>query len=217
MRPSQAYELRKGHEVKRTGFTLIELLVVIGIISVLIAILLPSLRKARVAAQSVVCRSNLRQASLALSIYSNHNRGVLYPLGEDNAPLGGLTPREGRWTTVVFKQWNPKLLLCPISVEPLEDHSYVLNFQLVDHGVTKVASRVNGRPSSEVVLMGEKLDGMIDYYVREDTYEVVVENYKHGVGSGSSALYLDGHVDAQPTKIPPGQTNPWGVTPADAP
>lgn len=198
----------------RRGFSLVELLVVIGIIAVLIAILLPALRKARSSAQSIACRSNLRQAGIALSIYSTHNRGVLYPLGENNLPLGGLTPRKERWTTLVFKEWNPKVLLCPVSVEPVEEHSYVINFQITDNGVTKQASRVNGRPATEVVFMGEKYDSLIDYYARENDYTVVVQEYKHGIGHGSSALFLDGHVDAAPIKIPEGQTNPWGVTPA---
>lgn len=58
------------------GFTLVELLVVIGIISTLIAILLPSLSRARQAANMLVCQSNLKQISSALMLYAQDNRGL---------------------------------------------------------------------------------------------------------------------------------------------
>jgi prepilin-type N-terminal cleavage/methylation domain-containing protein len=62
------------------GFTLVELLVVIGIIALLVSILLPSLNKAREAANRTVCLANLRQIGQFLFIYANQNRDQI-PLG----------------------------------------------------------------------------------------------------------------------------------------
>ena len=69
----------------RAGFTLVELLVVIGIISVLISILLPSLNKARSTARKIACQSNLRQMGLATTFYTNDNKGF-FPMPD----YGGL-------------------------------------------------------------------------------------------------------------------------------
>jgi len=59
--------------VKYIGFTLIELLVVVAIIVVLIAILLPSLGRARQQTQSVTCMSNLRQIGVGMFMYAQDN------------------------------------------------------------------------------------------------------------------------------------------------
>lgn len=60
---------------EKRAFTLIELLVVIAIIALLLAILMPSLRRARDQAKGVTCRNNLKQIGLAFILYTEDNEG----------------------------------------------------------------------------------------------------------------------------------------------
>src|SRR5689334_3853095 len=86
---------------KRGAFTLVELLVVIGIIALLISILLPSLNKAKQAANSVACQSNLRQVGNGLVMYAAQSRGM--------APWGAVYDAEtspGVWGPLPVNGWT---------------------------------------------------------------------------------------------------------------
>jgi prepilin-type N-terminal cleavage/methylation domain-containing protein/prepilin-type processing-associated H-X9-DG protein len=70
----------------RRAFTLIEVLVVIAIIALLISILLPSLRRARVEGWKTISMSNSRSIGQAGAMYQSDNKGVL-PIVPTGVPV----------------------------------------------------------------------------------------------------------------------------------
>lgn len=116
------------------GFTLIEILVVVAIIALLVAILMPSLIKARELSRRSVCSSNLHQQALGLGAYAHAFRGAMPPRGywsytlaetiheaygpgsdKEKTPinLGVLhgDDRRPAYTSYIGKEWD--VLYCP--------------------------------------------------------------------------------------------------------
>jgi prepilin-type N-terminal cleavage/methylation domain-containing protein len=128
------------------GFTLIELLVVVAIIGVLVAILLPAIRRAREQAYRVACGSNLHQAHLSLVMYANDNANWLpihYPGGSltsydsmqyECLPAGSFSAGSPRNTFLMLHPRyisNLLILLCPSyanSAPPLSASSWDYNY-----------------------------------------------------------------------------------------
>jgi prepilin-type N-terminal cleavage/methylation domain-containing protein/prepilin-type processing-associated H-X9-DG protein len=84
----------RNHKVKRRqvkGFTLIELLVVIAIIALLLSVLLPALKSAKIQAQAVVCVTNLGGLSRGYHAYALDNDGEIV---NGNIPVYSLANRD---------------------------------------------------------------------------------------------------------------------------
>lgn len=78
-------------------FTLIELLVVIAIITILAAMLLPTLNRARESGRSASCQSNLKQCVMAENLYAGDFRDRFVM----EAPHSGLSSNGLRWSEIL--------------------------------------------------------------------------------------------------------------------
>ncbi len=103
--------------MNRHGFSLVELLVTMGIISILVALMIPAINNTRSAALSAACQANLRQLGTCFTLYASENEGM-YPPSADDAN-GGYYP----WYQILLGKGRiagpnylgtTKILVCPV-------------------------------------------------------------------------------------------------------
>ena len=105
----------KSKQIRNAGFTLIELLVVIAIISLLLAILLPALGKAKDQVRTIICRSNLKQWGVFFYLYTQDNDGKFM-----RGKQGSSIPGGGTWLLPLYEYYEgggEKMRVCPVATK----------------------------------------------------------------------------------------------------
>ena len=141
---------------KRQAFTLIELLVVISIISLLMAILLPALAKARESAKAIKCANNLHQMAIGVAMYLNDNNDITFTTFTNDGPfpanpyrqwwvgktLGRYLVSNGNSRTMVgaSKVSDKRVYDCPTNPSASHGIDYLMN----GHMAFKRASTISG-------------------------------------------------------------------------
>ncbi len=103
------------------AFTLIEMLVVVAIISLLVAILLPSLNRAREQARMATCLSNLRTLGQALVMYADDNKDRLPNANLPNMFIDGSEEPSTIMMIGLTRKYvrAPAVFHCPMDSDPV--------------------------------------------------------------------------------------------------
>ena len=176
----------------RRGFTLVELLVVIAIIAILAALLLPALSRAKENGRRTACLQNLRQISLALTIYTVDNQDILPP-----PQLSSV-----HWPEQLHRNYTAlRLLVCPSDILAVNTtvppklinadaapRSYLINAFADWYAV--LAGQTNAMPVWNPILPG--------MHMKHSAFVHPSETVLFGEKNSSSSVY-EANIFAQPS------------------
>lgn len=192
------------------AFTLVELLVVIGVIAILMALLMPSLARAKAKANQTKCLNHLRQLDLALTMYAQDFDGE-YPVRRvpPNAWPHKLKPYYADWQIIrcpsdrfgvaglLANEQNPKLSFL---MNGFNDH-FVKVLSTKDYQLHRTWRWPHGMREADIsnpsgtVLFGERRAG--SYHVHMDIDQGNLGNDLEEIahkrhGRGSNFAFGDG-------------------------
>lgn len=211
------------------AFTLVELLVVVGIIGLLIAILLPTLIRARESTVRVSCAKNMQQIAAGMVMFLNDKKGVfpVPPVIGAPTPHDALFWQSARRDEIGFNGLGPYLKITPKSLNlfrcpgDLEagnreaSGKYPFTFSFNDNmngtGLNTVRKVSQVRNPSEKILLIEENgpllnDGSVTLWTKRGNWAAVgMLGLRHD--RGRRVKYPDAASDAAGITNPAGQAN----------
>jgi prepilin-type N-terminal cleavage/methylation domain-containing protein len=154
---------------RQKGFTLIELLVVIGIITVLLGILVPSLGKVRQIARRTMCKAQLHSVAQAFRMYLDDNRNTMPPGAAIPWKFSSVQPWDVKREGDIFSDKQP-------IVKFLGSYLSVSSSELSEADSKKCYAKVLSCP-------GDSRDGISKYY-----FKIQQSSYWYNERLGGSPL-----------------------------
>jgi prepilin-type processing-associated H-X9-DG protein/prepilin-type N-terminal cleavage/methylation domain-containing protein len=204
-------------KLRGKAFTLVELLVVMGMIAVLIAIILPALRRVREQSDDARCKANLRELFVAQTFYSDDNQkqyaGVEYR-------ADALWPDRLKKYVTRTAQFPRRLEHCPtVSPEALppqeQEETTLMSYGVNSNMALPYWSNRRDRKmnAAEMILMGDKALTYDDWLTSDDGRYLIQPgqypgywifstrhnsdgSYRHANHTRANMLMADGHVAA---------------------
>jgi prepilin-type N-terminal cleavage/methylation domain-containing protein/prepilin-type processing-associated H-X9-DG protein len=183
--------------LRRCGFTLVELMVVVAVIALLVAILLPSLARAKTRAVRVKCGTTLHEWGEVIYNYSTANDGIFTTANWSDTTSGPYSS----FTTVKSAR---KARDCPAVTDiSFQQIHYAMVWYLgVQYSVgsqpTKAWRMVRFKRPRTTLLMIDAT-GLADAFsivgdlaVRSPDMPAALKDRHDGIGN---AMFLDGHVE----------------------
>ena len=219
-RPEQiAVKLQKEATHK---FTLLELLVIIAIITILAAILLPSLDKVKAKSKEINCVSNQKQIYLLLLNYCDDYNGIIIPSCAHH--YWGEMMRQGGYLDQLSTYgsiFEPKNFSCPADQRTVLDGTYLFQYTHIngsksyDYGLNEGIGPTSPPSGSKLPFKLIKLKTPsqtlwmhdADLYV---VYALYPERNAFRHNGSLNSLFVDGHI--APQKSVPGSWTDvyWG-------
>lgn len=183
----------------RKGFTLIELLVVIAIIVILLAILMPGMRKVKEITREIVCRSNERSVGMAILMYLGDNERKLADPKNANGFLWYDSRGKVRTTNDNDAYWgivyidylkDTKIFGCP-SFYRVPELIYNVDPKAIQHAALGLSSYARGldttqiQPQSEFIIAHDHVEPRFE----QDSKDMFFNN---GPGTNNLTDYRQG-------------------------
>lgn len=187
------------------AFTLTEVIVVLGVIGVLTAILMPTLKSIRDESRSAVCLSNLKQIHAALETYRQNNNTLLpyaEPLpapgpeaapGDDPQPIGGLNNALRLILPKLGDHW-----ICPADYNPASQSIGTSYFYLAGAGMLAVPFNPQASIADNKLAAARAITAEYDAGFLKDVPLVFDSEDRHVIGTRQprNGVFIDGRTAA---------------------